>query len=101
MVLFRTSLQLFDKTKMQTHVLYCIIKAINKNNTKRDERGRPKKYGGLLSPGDLELESPKTGDWKIGVRPVFTRLWGERVVYAIVTLPKARNSLIFNRHRNK
>ena len=53
--------------------------------------GRPKKYGGRLSPEDFELESPKTGDWKIGVRPVLTRLWKGRVVYAIVTLPKSGN----------
>ncbi len=51
-------------------------------------RGRPKKYGERLSPEDFELESPKTGDWKIGVHPVLTRLWRGRVVYAIVTLPK-------------
>ncbi|MEZ3472994.1 MAG: transposase [Lachnospiraceae bacterium] len=55
------------------------------------KRGRPKKYGERLSPGDFELESPKTGDWKAGVRPVLTRLWGDRVVYAIVTLPKSGN----------
>ena len=55
------------------------------------KRGRPKKYGGRLSPEDFGLESPKTGDWKIGVRPVLTRLWGGRVVYAIVTLPKSGN----------
>ena len=55
------------------------------------KRGRPKKYGERLSPEDFELESPKTGDWKIGVRPVLTRLWGERVVYAIITLPKNGN----------
>lgn len=55
------------------------------------KRGRPKKYGGRLSPEDFELEFPKTGDWKIGVRPVLTRLWGERVVYALVTLPKSGN----------
>ena len=55
------------------------------------KRGRPKKYGGRLSPEDFELESPKTGDWKIGVRPVLTRLWKGRVVYAIVTLPKSGN----------
>jgi len=55
------------------------------------KRGRPKKYGERLSPEDFRLESPKTGDWKIGVRPVLTRLWGERVVYAIVTLPKSGN----------
>lgn len=55
------------------------------------KRGRPKKYGERLSPEDFELESPKTGDCKIGVRPVLTRLWGERVVYAVVTLPKSGN----------
>ena len=53
------------------------------------KRGRPKKYGERLSPKDFELESPKTGDWKVGVRPVLTRLWKGRVVYAIVTLPKS------------
>lgn len=55
------------------------------------KRGRPKKYGGRLSPEDFCLESPETGDWKIGVRPALTKLWGERVVYAIVTLPKNGN----------
>ncbi len=55
------------------------------------KRGRPKKYGVCLSPEDFGLETPKTGDWKIGVRPVLTRLWGERVVYAMVTLPKSGN----------
>lgn len=53
------------------------------------KRGRPRKYGVRLSPEDFELETPKTGDWKIGVRPVLTKLWGERVVYALVTLPKS------------
>ncbi len=55
------------------------------------KRGRPKKYGGRLLPEDFELEFLKTGDWKIGARPVLTRLWGGRVVYAIVTLPKSGN----------
>ena len=55
------------------------------------KRGRPKKYGERLSPEKFELASPKTGEWKIGVRPVLTKLWGERVVYAIVTLPKSGN----------
>ena len=53
------------------------------------KRGRPKKFGERLSPEDFVLDSPKTGDWKIGVRPVLTRLWSGRVVYAVVTLPKA------------
>ncbi len=55
------------------------------------KRGRPKKYGERLSPEDFVLESPKTGDWKTDVRPVLIRLWGERMVYAIVTLPKSEN----------
>ena len=55
------------------------------------KRGRPKKYDERLSPEDFGLESPKTGDWKIGVRPVLTRLWEGRVVYALVTLPKSGN----------
>lgn len=53
------------------------------------KRGRPRKYGERLSPEDFGLECPETGDWEIGVRPVLTRLWGGRVVYAIVTLPKS------------
>ena len=55
------------------------------------KRGRPKKYGNRLSPEDFRLGSPKTGDWKVGVRPVLTRLWKGRVIYAIVTLPKSGN----------
>lgn len=55
------------------------------------KRGRPRKYGERLSPEIFPLETPKTGDWKIGVLPVLTKLWGERVVYAIVTLPKSGN----------
>lgn len=55
------------------------------------KRNRPKKHGEHLLPEDFEPESPKSGDWKIGVRPVLTRLWGERVVYAFVTLPKSGN----------
>ena len=52
------------------------------------KRGRPGKYGERLAPDDFGLESPKNGNWQIGVRPVLTRLWEGRVVYAIVTLPK-------------
>jgi len=52
------------------------------------KRGRPRKHGERLSPDDFVLASPETGNWQIGVRPVLTKLWGERVVYAIVTLPK-------------
>ncbi len=39
----------------------------------------------------FELETPKIGDWKIGVHPTLIKLWGERIVYALVTLPKNGN----------
>ena len=55
------------------------------------KRGRPKKYGVRLSPEDFELETSKTGDWKISVCPIFTKLWGERLVYAFVTFLKSGN----------
>lgn len=54
------------------------------------KRGRPRKYGKRIHLEDFELATPQSGDWKIGVRPVLTRLWGERVVYAFVTAPKGR-----------
>lgn len=38
------------------------------------KRGRPRKYGERLSSEDFMLQFPKAGDWKIGVRPVLTRL---------------------------
>ena len=52
------------------------------------KRGRPRKYGKRIHPEDFELSAPKSGDWRVGVRPVLTRLWGERIVYAFVTAPK-------------
>lgn len=55
------------------------------------KRSRPKKYDECLLPEDFGLESPKTRDWKVGAHPVLTRLWGGRVVYAIVILPKSGN----------
>lgn len=53
--------------------------------------GRLKKYGERLLLEDFVLDFPKTTDWKISVRSVLTAHWGERVVYAIVTLPKSGN----------
>lgn len=52
------------------------------------KRGRPKKYGDRIMPEQFELSAPKTGEWKIGVQPVLTRLWKDKAVYAIVTAPK-------------
>ncbi|MDE5589125.1 MAG: hypothetical protein K2J60_08280 [Acetatifactor sp.] len=53
------------------------------------KRGRPKKYGERLSPEKSELESPKTGDWKTGMRPVLTKLWGERGAMPLLRSRKA------------
>lgn len=36
-IYYNTRLQFFGKIKIQTHVLYCMIKALNKNYTKRDK----------------------------------------------------------------
>lgn len=52
------------------------------------ERGRPRKYGKRICLEDFQLSALQNGDWKIGVRPVLTRLWGERIVYAFVTAPR-------------
>ena len=52
------------------------------------KRGRPKKHGDRLHLENLPLSEPKTGDWLIGVFPVITRLWKDKVVYALVTAPK-------------
>lgn len=54
------------------------------------KRGRPRKHGDKILPAQFSLSCPKTGSWKIGVRPVLTKLWGwERTAYAIVTQPKS------------
>lgn len=56
------------------------------------KQGRPKKHGKRLSPEDSEPESPRTGDWKIGVHLALNRLQGgQQVVYAIATLSKSEN----------
>lgn len=52
---------------------------------------RPKEHGERLSLEDFEFESPKTGDWRIGMRPVLTNLWVERMVHALITLSKSEN----------
>lgn len=54
-----------------------------------EKRGRPKKYGGYLLPEDFGLESPKTEDWKVGVRLALTRLWGGRGFMPLSLSPKA------------
>jgi len=34
------------------------------------------------------LSKPKTGDWLVGVCPVITKLWKDKVIYALVTASK-------------
>ena len=52
------------------------------------KRGRPKKRGDRLSLEQFALSEPKHGEYLIGTRQVITNLWKNRIVYAIVTLPK-------------
>ena len=40
------------------------------------KRGRPRKYGNRVTPEQFSLSTPKTGSWKIGVRPVITKAVG-------------------------
>jgi len=55
------------------------------------KRGRPHKHGERLRLEEFSLSGPKTGNWKIGVSPVMTNLWKEKVVYAVITAPKKGN----------
>ena len=59
------------------------------DQTKR--RGRPSKHGKRLSIDQFELDDTQTGDWKIGMRPVMTKLWEGKIVYAFLTSPKKGN----------
>ncbi len=52
------------------------------------KRGRPKKRGARVNLGEIPLDTPKTGDWEIGICPVLTNFWEGRVVYALATAPK-------------
>ncbi len=55
------------------------------------KRGRPWKRGDRIRLEEFSLSKPKTGDWEIGVSPVMTNLWKDKVVYAVVTAPKKWN----------
>ena len=37
---------------------------------------------------EIVLSGPESGGWLIGMMPVITNLWKEKVVYALVTAPK-------------
>lgn len=52
------------------------------------KRGRPRKRGDRISLDEIVLNEPKNGDWLIGIMPVITNLWKDKVVYALVTAPK-------------
>ena len=55
---------------------------------KTGKKGRPRKRGSRIQLDDIVLGEPKSGDWLIGMMPVITNLWKDKVVYALVTAPK-------------
>ena len=52
------------------------------------KKSRPRKHGDRISLDEIALNEPKNGDWLIGIMPVSTNLWKDKVVYALVTAPK-------------
>ena len=52
------------------------------------KRGRPRKRGERILLDKITLNKPQNGDWLIGIMPVITNLWKDKVVYALVTAPK-------------
>ena len=55
---------------------------------KTGKKGRPRKRGSRIQLDDIVLSEPESGDWLIGIMPVITNLWKDKVVYALVTAPK-------------
>ena len=55
---------------------------------KTGKKGRPRKRGSRIHLEDMVLSGPESGDWMIGMMPVITNLWKDRIVYALVTAPK-------------
>ena len=55
---------------------------------KTGKKGRPRKRGNRIQLDDIVLGEPESGDWLIGMMPVITNLWKDKVVYALVTAPK-------------
>ena len=55
---------------------------------KTGKKGRPRKRGNRIRLEEIPLHEPECGSWRIGVVPVITNLWKEKVVYALVTAPK-------------
>ena len=59
---------------------------------KSGKRGRPRKHGEKLSLQDFELTDVDNTDFCIGVKKVLTNIFGDKVVFAIVTKSKKTNS---------
>ena len=55
---------------------------------KTGKKGRPRKRGDRIHLEEIPLSEPGCGNWLVGVVPVITNLWKEKVVYALVTAPK-------------
>ena len=55
---------------------------------KTGKKGRPRKRGDRIQLDKIVLDNSKSGDWLIGMMPVITNLWKDKVVYALVTAPK-------------
>ncbi len=55
---------------------------------KTGKRDRPRKREERIALDEIILSEPETGDWLIGMMPVITNLWKDKVVYALVTAPK-------------
>lgn len=55
---------------------------------KTGKKGRPRKRGNRIRLEEIPLRELECGSWLIGVVPVITNLWKEKVVYALVTAPK-------------
>ncbi len=55
---------------------------------KTGKKGRPRKHGDRIGLDEIVLGDPKSSDWLVGMMPVITNLWKDKVVYALVTAPK-------------
>ena len=55
---------------------------------KTGKKNRPRKRGDQVALDKIVLSEPENGDWLIGMMPVITNLWKDKVVYALVTAPK-------------
>ena len=56
------------------------------------KRGRPHLWGARIALEEFRLKEIPDTDYMVGFMPVMTRLFGKRIVYAIVTKPKKGSS---------